>query len=265
MAELKLKVLGTRGSMAVDGADYAEFGGATSCYMVSAGEETVFLDAGSGLTGAEVDFPNPPVILLSHLHLDHLLGLGMYPRLSKKGLTTRIYVPTEGEEDAETVINRLYSPPFWPVSLKIYAGDVRIEPLRFPIRVGEIEIDGMEGSHPGGCVVMKLSYRKSSIVYMSDFEHGEEFPSSLKDFINGASLLLYDGQYEEEEYLTKKGFGHSTVNKGIELMETAKIPQMLIVHHDPASIDRVLSEREAAIGRADVRFARQGECITLEA
>ena len=97
---LTLKVLGTRGSMAVHGSRYSVFGGATSCYLVRAGEDTVILDAGSGLLNAPVDTPRPPVILISHLHLDHLLGLGMYPRLSKKGAETEIYVPAADSREA---------------------------------------------------------------------------------------------------------------------------------------------------------------------
>lgn len=261
MMDMKLTVLGTRGSMAVDGKDYAEFGGATSCYLVQAGEDTVFLDAGSGLIGAGIDFPNPPVILLSHLHLDHLLGLGMYPRLSKKGLQTTVCVPTAPGEDAEAVLNKLYSPPFWPVGLKLYAGDVRIEELSFPMQVGEILIEGMEGKHPGGCVIIKLNYHGKSIVYMSDYEHEEEFSAALLDFVRKADLLLYDGQYSVEEYEAKKGFGHSTVEKGLELKEKAEVSRLLIVHHDPLSTDPVLLKREAALGRSDVSFARQGECL----
>ena len=263
MAEFTLTVLGTRGSMAVDGADYTLFGGATSCYMIRAGEETVFWDVGSGLIRAEVDFPKPPVILISHLHLDHLLGLGMYPRLTRKGLETRICVPASDGADAEASLNQLYSPPLWPVSMKLYAGDIRVEELSLPMRLGEVLIEGMAGSHPGDCVIMKLSYKGRSVVYMTDYEHQERFSDMLIDFVREADLVLYDGQYKVDEYETKKGFGHSTVEKGAELMDQASIRKMLIVHHDPQSTDEILLEREKAIGRKDIRFARQGETIEL--
>ena len=84
-SDLRLRVLGTRGSLAISGEDYREFGGNTSCYMVQAGEETIFLDAGSGIFSAPDRFSRPPVILLSHLHLDHVIGLGMFPAISRKG------------------------------------------------------------------------------------------------------------------------------------------------------------------------------------
>ena len=46
---MELTVLGTRGSIPIGRADSVLFGGQTSCYMLRAGEETVFLDGGSGL------------------------------------------------------------------------------------------------------------------------------------------------------------------------------------------------------------------------
>lgn len=95
-----------------------------------AGEETIFLDGGSGLVGAPVALPRSPIILLSHLHLDHIMGLGMYARLSKPGLETEIAVPVPAGEDPAALLDTLYSPPFWPLSLTRYAGAVRVTPCR---------------------------------------------------------------------------------------------------------------------------------------
>ncbi|HAG68348.1 MAG TPA: MBL fold metallo-hydrolase [Lachnospiraceae bacterium] len=260
---LTLKVLGTRGSMAVHGRMYSVFGGATSCYLVRAGEDTVILDAGSGLLNAPVDTPRPPVILISHLHLDHLLGLGMYPRLSKKGAETEIYVPAADSREASESLNSLYSPPLWPVRLDQYAGTVRIKPLMFPIMVGEIRVDGVMGCHPGGCAVMRLSYGGRSIVYLTDYEHEEASFDKMTDFARGADLILYDGQYTEEEYEQKKGFGHSTPEKGLELLERSEAGRLLIVHHDPQNGDEELLKREQLLNRKDVSYARQGEEIYI--
>ena len=260
---LSLTVLGTRGSMAMSERDRSVFGGSTSCYMIRAGEETVFLDAGSGLLLSPEELPGTPHILLSHLHLDHLLGLGMYRRLSQKGKETVIHVPTAPGEDPAELLDALYSPPIWPLSLKAYAGDVRIVPLKLPMRIGEIAIEGIPGSHPGGCVLLKLSWRGRSIVYATDYEWEEESFARLVELSRGADLLLYDGQFTEEELSACKGFGHSTPEKGMELLERSGARRLLIVHHAPHCTDETLLEREARIGRADVRFARDGEVIEL--
>ena len=261
--DLRLTVLGARGSMAVSRSGHEVFGGATSCYMVRAGGETVFLDAGSGLLAAPADFPRPPHILLSHLHLDHLLGLGMYPRLAQAGKKTVIHVPAYGGADPAALLDALYAPPFWPVSLRGYAGDVRILPLTLPTEIGELRAEGIPGSHPGGSVLMKLSYRGKSLVYATDYEYEERSFSRLVEFARGTDLLLFDGQYTEEELADRNGFGHSSAEKGLALLERSGAKRLWLVHHDPRSTDAELFAREARFGREDLRFAREGEEIVL--
>ena len=259
----QITVLGARGSMAISRKDCEIFGGATSCYMVQAGGETVFLDGGSGLLSAPVQLPKPPVILLSHLHLDHLLGLGMYPRMSQKGVETRVYLPEDGEKSLAEQLNGLYSPPYWPLSLANYAGDVSLLPLRFPLRIGALTVEGMEGNHPGGSLLFRLSCQGKSLVYATDYEHGEPSFSRLAAFAQDTDLLLYDGQYTREEYESRKGFGHSTAQMGMELMRRSGAKRLLLIHHDPRSTDEVLLERERRIGDPRIRYARAGEEFTL--
>ena len=261
--ELRLTVLGTRGSMAVRENGRSIFGGATSCYMLQAGDDCVFLDAGSGLLDAPVHFSTPPLILLTHLHLDHLLGLGMYRRLSLQGERTLIRLPAESDEEARERIDVLYSPPYWPVKLTQYQGDVDIKRAVFPMQHGKIRIEAIPGEHPGECVVLKASCGDKSLVYATDYEYEEKSFSALTVFAQGVDLLLYDGQYSEEEALLRKGFGHSSAQKGIELMERCGAKNMLLIHHDPQASDRILLEREKQLALKNVRYARAGEVITL--
>jgi len=259
----RLTVLGARGSMAICGADHAVFGGATSCYMVQAGKETVFLDAGSGLLRAPSDLPSAPAILLTHLHLDHLLGLGMYPRLSQRGKETRIYLPAADDAEAERMLDSLYAPPYWPVRMREYAGDAAVRHFSFPLRIGELTVEGLPGCHPGGCLVLRLRFGEKTLVYATDQEPDGPFVSAFAAFARDADLLLYDGQYTAGEYESHRGFGHSTAEKGVELQALCGAKRLLLIHHDPCCSDAQLLSREAAIGRGDVRFAREGDVIAL--
>ena len=261
--ELRLTVLGTRGSMAICRKDCMVFGGSTSCYLVQAGEDSLFLDAGSGLLSAPTEFPKPPLILISHLHLDHLLGLGMYPRLVMPGARTDVLLPAKNQQEAQDMLDGLYAPPYWPVSLKQYRGDVRIDALHFPLRHGCLTVEGIKGSHPGDCVIFKVRCGGKSLVYATDFEPNIQSFARLAAFAHGTDLLLYDGQYTDEEYEKRKGFGHSTAKMGIELMKRCGVKRMLLVHHAPESSDEELLRREAALGRSDIRFAREGDVIRI--
>ena len=249
--------------MSVCRREFDIYGGDTSCYLVQAGDESIFLDAGSGLVGAPVEFAKTPVILLSHLHLDHILGLGMYPRLSMKGLKTEIYVHSDSNKGAREALDMLYSPPFWPLSIADYSGDISIKKLLFPLCKGEAVIDGIEGNHPGGNAAISICYNEKKLVYLTDYEHEEKSFSRLIDFAKGADLIMYDGQYSEEEYEIRRGFGHSTVGKGIEMMEKAGGKRLLIIHHDPLHTDEILKKREKETGRNDITYAKTGMIIDI--
>lgn len=254
---LCLKVLGARGSMAVTRKDQQVFGGNTSCYMIQAGEETVFFDAGSGLLNAPVDFPRPPHILVSHMHLDHILGLGMYPRLSQKGRKTLIYVPVGPGEDPVRLLGGVFSPPYWPVSLDSYSGEVGILPLAFPLRIGDLLIEGAAGNHPGGNFIFRISRQGRSIVYASDYEYEEQSFHRLMEMAAGADLVLLDGQYTAKELAQRRGFGHSCPEMGLKLKEQCGIDRLWLVHHDPQRTDEQLLDWEDKIARENVHFARE--------
>ena len=262
-SHMRITVLGTRGSLPVCGSDFAIFGGNTSCYLVETGDESIFLDAGSGLANAPVSFPHDPIILLSHLHVDHLLGLGMYARLSQPNAATKIYVPARDAQEAKRAVERLYSFPLWPLELSEYGGDPAFCAMQETMCFGEVTVYTEQGSHPGGCKLIKICHGQTTLVYATDFEHSEEACERLVAFARGADLLLYDGQYDEDAYDTHRGFGHSTPAMGRTLMKRCGAKRLLVVHHDPRSTDQVLHAREQALGASNIRFAREGEVIEL--
>ena len=81
---IRLKLLGVRGTVPVHGEQFRQFGGATSCAFLQAGDEAFILDAGTGLLTQPVGsfFPDRHhfTMLLSHANVDHLMGLPMFNR-----------------------------------------------------------------------------------------------------------------------------------------------------------------------------------------
>ena len=85
----------------------------------------------------------------------------------------------------------------------------------------------------------------------------------LVEFARDADLVLFDGQYSDDELAKKRGFGHSTPSVGLDLLRRSGAKRLWIVHHDPASTDEVLLGREQSMGCDVVRFAREGDTIEL--
>lgn len=263
-SDFTLTVLGARGSMAFCGPDCAVYGGDSSCYMVRAGEETVYLDAGTGLAAAPASTPRPPVVLLSHLHLDHVVGLGMFPALSNVRQRTRVYVPfCADRQAAEESLGRLFSPPFWPLRLTQYASRPELLPLPDRLEIGELTVEAIPGNHPGGCMVFRLTYHGRAIIYATDYEYEPASFERLAAFCQGADLLLFDAQYTEAECAAKTGFGHASAERGLELMEKSGAKRLLLIHHDPQGRDHILAARERALAHGRVSYARTGQLIEL--
>lgn len=261
--EFRLTVLGTRGSMPICGENYSIYGGNTSCYWVQAGEENIFLDAGTGLLKAPVEFPKPPVILLSHLHLDHILGLGVYPRLLHSELETYLLIPANEMECSLNILNSFYTPPFWPLNLEEYGSQLHIDQPLFPLQIGDVRVSCMSGNHPGSCLSYRLEWHGKTIVYMTDYEMEPLSFMKLSHFAADTDLLLFDAQYSPQEYERKKGFGHSTALSALKMMKSCRAKKILLIHHDPQSTDDILSAREKMLEIVHAHYAREGDTILL--
>lgn len=263
MSVFELTVLGARGSIPVGRADCSLFGGDTSCYMVRAGEETIFLDAGTGLVHAPAEYPCPPSILLSHLHLDHVMGLGMFPGLTRAGTETRVYIAGAAEKSEQALLNTLWAPPFWPVRLSACPGILRVHTLSRKTVLGEVTVETAAGSHPGEAALIRLTCRGRRIVYATDFEGTRRAADRLAAFAEGADLLMFDGQYTKTELARRVGFGHSTPEIGQRILTRCGGKSLLLIHHDPHRSDAELLAMEQELGDSRARFAREGEVISL--
>ncbi|MBQ6465622.1 MAG: MBL fold metallo-hydrolase [Oscillospiraceae bacterium] len=262
---LRLTVLGTRGSCPVSGADKRLFGGASSCYMLEAGDQTLFLDAGSGL----LKVPSAALrgrrvtILLSHTHIDHILGLPCFSALTEQGREIALYCRSCGDLDAAQQLARFLSPPLWPCRIGDYPA--RLLPCELPedFCLGDLRIRSAESDHPGGAALLRLDRAGKSLVYATDFEANEAAAARLIALAGGADLLLCDAQFTEAEYDAHRGYGHSTAAMALRIACEAGVGRLLLIHHAPARSDAELLAMERALPDASARYAREGDVIEL--
>jgi ribonuclease BN (tRNA processing enzyme) len=57
-----------------------------------------------------------------------------------------------------------------------------------------------------------------------------------------ADLLLHDSQYSQDEYPSKTGWGHSSMDDTLHFASMAKVKRVLLAHHDPMHTDKQLNE-----------------------
>src|SRR5947209_12276379 len=92
-----VELWGTRGSLPTPGPETERYGGNTSCVEVRGADGTVLvLDAGTGVRrlGAALGRTVSRVdLLLTHLHMDHIQGLGFFGPLFDPAIELHIYGP----------------------------------------------------------------------------------------------------------------------------------------------------------------------------
>ncbi len=258
--------LGTRGSVSADGEEFFEFGGATSCVMLSVGDTKIVLDAGSGILKMPKSMGDGSAhILISHPHIDHILGLPLCAMLYEKERKVHIYGAKRDGMDVQEQIDRLMAPPLWPVGTEAFSADVHFHDIKEPFEIDDAEITFMEGAHPGGSTIYKIEYFGKSVVYATDYEPSQQTDGQLIAFSKDCSMLIIDGQYTPEQLTYRKGYGHASYMQAMEIAQKANAKQMRIFHHSPFHNDEMLKKQEKRMQQimCNSAFARQKERFIL--
>ena len=251
---MKVNLLGVRGSIPTTGPETKGYGGQTSCVLVSEGDQFIILDAGSGiqalnksrfLESKRID------IILSHLHMDHIQGLGFFKPLFIPDMEVHIWGPSSNASSLRARLGRYLSPPLFPVGLQEIPCKLELHEIgNSEFEIGNFKIQSTYVIHPGPTLGFRISSKNSSFTYIPDHEPALGMKGMINDtdWISGfniakeTDLLYHDGHYTAEEYATRKGWGHSSIEDAVEFAAKAKSKHLIVGHHDPNRTDGQLDD-----------------------
>lgn len=251
---MNVELWGVRGSIPTTGSDTKLFGGHTSSVFVSEDDDFVVLDAGSGIqefNSANISAGKRVDIILSHLHMDHIQGLGFFSPFFIPDLEVHIWGPKSNNKSLLSRLGRYLSPPLFPVRLKELPCNLVLHEIGDgEFEVGHLKIQASYVIHPGPTLGFRVMGKNSVFTYLPDHEPAlgkdgiikDKMWTSGFDLASGADLLYHDGQYTTEEYATKRGWGHSSIDDLLEFASIAEVKHLLIGHHDPSHSDSRLAE-----------------------
>jgi phosphoribosyl 1,2-cyclic phosphodiesterase len=255
---MRVTLWGTRGSVAAPGPETERYGGNTSCVAVEDDGWLLVLDAGTGIRRLGLAIgPNLRRVdlLLTHLHLDHIQGLGFFAPLFNPEVEAHIWGPASTTLGLGARLTKYLSPPLFPVHLRDLP--CRLELHEVPcdkVEIGPFSITSSLVCHPGPTVGYRIENDGAVVAYLPDHEPAlgtTEFPvetdwTSGFDIAQGADLLIHDAQYTLDEYDARVGWGHSSLQQAIAFATAAGVAELVPFHHDPTHSDLQIDRMIAA-------------------
>ncbi len=236
-----IRCWGSRGSIPVSGKEYIKYGGDTTCVEIrTSSEDIIIIDAGTGIRKLGLDLMAEPGLKLNfiftHAHWDHLMGFPFFEPLYKKETEIIVYRCPFPEHYAENMINRLMTPPHFPIRYSDLKANISFRdgcPDAF--HIGSVLVETIPLSHPNNGCGYKFTENGKTFVFLTDNELGSVHQGGLNrdeyaDFSKGADLLFHDAEYTPEEYRSCIEWGHSSYTDALELGIKAGVKKLGLFH-----------------------------------
>ena len=230
------------------------FGGNTTCSEIRTPSFQIIIDGGSGLKQVGEELMSGPCgkgkgevhILMTHFHLDHLIGIPFFRPIFVPGNKVHFYAV---QDELESSIRAIFHRPLFPVEFTDLGAQVHFHqlPARKPTLLGDMTVTPYLLDHPDPSWGYRISHGNKHVAYCVDTECTRFTPEQLGadlPLYQNVDLMVFDGQYSVGEVIDKMNWGHSVPSVGLDLAMREGIKRVAVVHHDPFATDEDLVENE---------------------
>lgn len=277
-----VKFWGTRGSIPTPGHKTRRYGGNTSCVEIRFDDRIFICDGGTGLRELGVDLGArsdrvEAHLFFSHTHWDHIQGFPFFTPAYSSNSELHVYDVKQNDDRVQRLLLGQMQSEYFPVSFSDLGSTIRFSHLSGPEKsIDGVMVGHLEQVHPGRSFAYSFSKDGRRIVYATDseldlrIENRDEalrmrkaprrMPKDIVEFATGADLLIADGQYTDDEYPKKVGWGHARATTVVDLAVQAGVKQVAIYHHDPMHSDDFV---DGVIAECRDRASSQGANVVV--
>ena len=249
-----------------------KYGGNTACVRLDVGGRMIVIDGGSGLTGLQADLQAAINagealtfdILLSHLHLDHIIGFSSFDPLFNAANDMRIFTKSRDARPLGDQVFGVFKPPYWPVDYAALskAAPVEIMPGEPFLIDSHITVTPFLVPHADDTTGFRIESAGKTVVYLMDCEIDETISPSddIVRYAKGADVIIFDCAFFPEDYI--KGWGHSTYQVAQRLLALTGCGKIIMAHIGQAYSDEMMDGLKGRI--ADDRLIVAYEGLEIE-
>lgn len=197
----------------------------TACMMLPS--EGIVLDAGTAMFRVRDWIETDSLdILLTHAHLDHVVGLSfMFDVLYKRDVSQVNAHATKDKLDS--IQQHLFAEDLFPI-----APPITFQSLDGVLELGnDCKVSHFPLEHPGGSVGFRLDWADRSMAYVTDTVADPD--ADYVEKIANVDLLVHECYFGDDnaEYASKTG--HSWGSAVAKVAQKAKVKRLALVHVNP--------------------------------
>ena len=263
--EVELTFWGVRGTLPVPGEQSLRYGGNTSCVTLNFPRGQFFMfDAGTGIKNlsdhimASGQTRIEAKIFISHPHWDHINALPFFVPMFLPGNEFEVLGASHGDITMRELISAQMDGVYFPINIREFGSRVYFHDLmEGEYEVSNITVRTMLLSHPGNCLGYRVEYEGRAICYITDNEmyntdspfYNAHYVEKLTEFVRDADALITDCTYTDDEYLSKVGWGHSSIGQVTDFAHNAEVKNLYLFHHDPDQTDTDIDHKLETVAK----------------
>ena len=264
---MEVEFYGVRGSIPIANPNFLDFGGNTTCLEILSQGFQLIIDAGSGFKNIKIQEEVPTFLVFSHFHHDHLQGLPFNSSVFSKHHQVHLSSGLVNKTGIVEALSSAFSPPLFPFDLikdNLFFNIMDFETFQSAASDFFL-IDTFRLNHPGGAAGYKISIGEKSLVWGLDHEFGldRQLDEGFAQAARNSNLVIWDGMFTDKELAGKKGWGHSSIEQGLNFWTLNKPEQLLITHHAPQREDSELKLLSKSLLPKEVEFAKEKKKIKI--